>query len=250
MIDLLRDPVWQFIGAILGILAIIVSIIIFLIQRKNKIFSYEINSATAVLSGTEEISGQLKILYKGKVVKNVSLLVIKLMNTGNVPIISSDYERNVELVFNNCDKILSAEISESTPSNLSGEIYLSEKSVGLKPLLLNPNDSITLKILLSGSLDFFINGRIVGINKIGKKAYEIKWLSVIMFLGLGLFMAGLLLQPRNAATTIYLIPTHIREITFPSLFIQFGFYIMVITMTIYIVRYFFKFFIQSAPRGN
>ena len=58
MIELLRDPLWQFVGAILGFVAIGITIIIFWLQRTRKSLSYEILSNTSLLTIKEELEGK------------------------------------------------------------------------------------------------------------------------------------------------------------------------------------------------
>ena len=189
MPDILRDPLWQFVGAVLGIFAIIVSIVLFFVQRKKKTLSYEILSKTPVLSATEEIAGQLQILFQGKVVQKVYLLVIRLSNTGNVPIASSDYERPILIRFGEGARILTAEVSESDPKNLNAKVDIHDQGVLVKPVLLNSGDSITIKSLVSdysGQLD--IDGRIIGVKNIcPKRDTSNIWSAILMVAGMVLF---------------------------------------------------------------
>ncbi len=191
--DFIRDPLWQFVGAVLAVLAIIISIALFFFQRKNKTLAYEIISRTAVLSASEEIAGKLQILFQGEPVRKVHLLVLRLTNNGNVPITSADYEREISFTFSDCEKILSAEISEIMPQQLQAEISVKDKGITIKPLLLNPGDSITLKTLISGfenSID--IDGRVVGVKAIEKKTESFGWSSALMSIGLILVSIGLI----------------------------------------------------------
>lgn len=184
MIDFFRDPAWQFVGTILAVLAIIISIVLFFAQRKRKVLAYEIISQTAILSEADEVSGKLQILFQGETVKNVHLLVIKLINMGNVPIVSADYEREVKLEFKDSEKILSAEIAETTPDNLSGEIFLNDKNIMLKPILLNPKDAIVIKILISGFQGtVHLDGRIIGVKSIGIVTDSPWWFWALLLLG-------------------------------------------------------------------
>lgn len=190
--DFIRDPLWQFVGAILGILAIIVTIILFFIQRRKKSLTYEIISRTSVLSASDEVSGKLQILYQGEAVRKVNLLVLKLANTGNVPITTLDYEREVSFIFTDCEKILSAELSEVQPTNLAAEIVTKEKSVSLKPILLNPGDSIILKLLISGfDNKIEIDGRVVGVKSISKRTDSNSWSFLLMLAGIIMASIGI-----------------------------------------------------------
>ena len=195
--DFIRDPLWQFIGALLAVLAIIISIILFLIQRRKKILAYEIISRTPVLSAFEEISGKLQILFEGESVRKVHLLVIKLSNIGNVPVTSADYEREIEFRFTDCDKILSAEISKTNPPNLTVEIQTNEKEIILQPLLLNPGDSLTIKTLISNFNHIAVQGRVTGVKSISEKQ-ESNSLSIILtILGLISIMISIILISTN-----------------------------------------------------
>lgn len=198
MIDFFRDPVWQFVGALLALAAIIISIILFLAQRKRKKLSYEIISKTGILSASEEISGKFQILFQGETVKNVHLLMVRFCNTGNLPITTGDYERLVSLNFKKSERILSAEVSETTPPNLFAKLRTTNQSIELDPILLNPGDSISIKILISEyQNEFEIDGRIVGVRSVEKRVESLGWSMFLMILGLFLISIGMAIMTRN-----------------------------------------------------
>lgn len=184
MDNILRDPVWQFIGALLGLLAILISVWIFFAQRKNKMLVYDILSDSSILSTTDQISGKLKILFQNKPVKNVSLVVIRVINSGNVPITSKDYERNVRFIFNKDVKILTAEVAETQPESLGAEISIVEKNIiALEPVLLNGGDTVTVKALISEySKGLKVDGRIVGVKEIKKQTEGTETITTFIFL--------------------------------------------------------------------
>lgn len=172
MWDILRDPMWQFIGAILAAAAIFISIALYLRQRRRKDLSYEIVSRTPLLSVStraQEIKKQLQILFNGKPVQQVHLIVIKIINSGNMPILSTDYERPVSLNLGEEAQILTAEVVETDPDSLRTSARIEGKSVVLTPSLLNEKDSITLKMLVSRFVNqITVDGRIVGVKNIRK----------------------------------------------------------------------------------
>ena len=110
--NLLRDPLWQFIGVIatlIGILialnsfigtlaaavALIASLFIFILLypniRPNKTIFFRLISDTIILSIKEEkdIKGELRILYKEEDIKeDIHLVIIKLWNPSSSPILS------------------------------------------------------------------------------------------------------------------------------------------------------------------
>ena len=92
MSEFFRDPIWQFVGALLALLAIGISIYFFFLQRKKKALSYRILTDTELLTVDEQIKGEIKIIYGKLPIQNVHLLVMKVENNGNMPILSSDFE--------------------------------------------------------------------------------------------------------------------------------------------------------------
>lgn len=166
MSDILRDPMWQFVAALLAAIAILVSIILYLKQRRRKALSYEILSRTPLLSVKEEIKKQLKILYDGKPVRQVHLVVVRIVNSGNTPILSTDYERLISLNFGEEANVLTAEIVKTDPDSIQASFNVEGKSVVLTPTLLNTGDSFTLKMLITKFGEVKVDGRIVGVKEI------------------------------------------------------------------------------------
>jgi hypothetical protein len=188
----LRDPVWQFIGAVLAVLAIIVTLALYFMQRRRKILTYEILSRTPLLSVAEELEGKLQILFEGEPVQKVHLLVLKLANTGNVPVTTADYEKEVKFKFGDKTRILTAEVSEMNPSNLMATVSIDNESVVLKPVLLNSGDAVTIKALLSqfnGIVN--VDGRVVGVKAIEKKREGFAS-SIALLIGLSLTMLSMI----------------------------------------------------------
>jgi hypothetical protein len=167
MSDILRDPLWQFVGVIAALVAISISIILYMKSRSRKSLSYVIISRTPLLSVDREIKKDLQILYQGKPIQQVHLLLMKLINSGNVPVTASDFERPFSLLFSEDAKVIAAEIIKTKPESLRATIAFENQKVVLNPVLMNGGDSITLKILVSKlNGDFKVDGRIVGVKEI------------------------------------------------------------------------------------
>ena len=54
MSEILRDPMWTFIGVIFAILAVFVTVLIFFAQRKTKKLSYEVVTNTQLIGVKDE----------------------------------------------------------------------------------------------------------------------------------------------------------------------------------------------------
>jgi len=169
MLDFLKNPVVQavgtFLGAVLAVVSILLAIFLYLRSRQRKSLSYEVLSQYPLISVNDEIKGRLKILLDDISVKDVHLLIIKLINNGNVAITASDYERPLNLNFAGDAVIISADVVESNPKNLTPTITKSNKNVTLNPILINPNEFFTLKILVTGyNSSFSVDDRIAGVH--------------------------------------------------------------------------------------
>lgn len=191
MSEIMRDPMWQFIiGVLIAIAAIVVTIIVYLKQRTRKSLSYEILSLNPLLSVKEEIKEKVQILYEGKPVEKVHLILARIINSGNVPIESNQYERHVSLSFGKEAQILTAEVNKTNPESLQASIKVEGNKVVLTPVLLNDGDSITLKMLVSQFDEISVDGRIVGVKRIEKYTETSFRIFFLTLSGLVLYTVG------------------------------------------------------------
>lgn len=161
--DWLRDPVWQFVGVVVGIATFVIAIFW---QQKRKKIAYEIISNTRLLSVKDEVKSRLQILFDQQPVNNLNLVILKIYNAGNEPIPPEDYKDKLAIEFGDSAQILEAEVVEVSPKNIQAKIDQTPNSISLTPLLLNAGDSIKLKILLAKYSHIHVTGRIAGVNQI------------------------------------------------------------------------------------
>jgi hypothetical protein len=169
MLEFLRYQVWQFVGALFGLAALIVSLVIYHRQKQQKAFSYEIIANTPLLSVSEEIRSRVQISLDGKVVEDVRYLLVRCKNTGNIPILASDFVEAISIALQQQAAIISAEIIETIPKNLRSELEVSQEGnvVTLQPVLFNASDTVVVKLLASqanGPVE--VTGRIVGVRQV------------------------------------------------------------------------------------
>ncbi len=166
MPDIVRDPVWQFVGAVVTLLAIPVSILIAWWQTKRKSMSYEIITETPVLKQAEGVDDVLQLSFHGKRVRDVWLVVVKLANSGSALIAPSDFERPISLRFGTEASVLTAELAEVRPRGMEPVLTVERDGVYIEPLLMNPRDSIVLKTLLTGFDSVSVIARIGGVRHV------------------------------------------------------------------------------------
>lgn len=169
--SILSNPIWAVIAAIAAVVAIFISIK----HHQRKAISYKIVSDTPLLSLKEEVKSRVQVLFDAKPVSNTRLVVLKVFNSGNVPIEVKEFENNepIKIDFGNSTEILDAELLESFPSDIKDKAKVTFKDeiggVMLEPLLLNSKDSVTLKVLLAQthlSKEIKVTARIVGVHQI------------------------------------------------------------------------------------
>ena len=203
MLELLRDPIWQFAGAVLALVAIAISVALYFAQRQRKDVTYELLSNTPLLTLREKGLGQLQLTYNGVPVDNPRLAVIRLTNSGNMAIATADYERPISFAFGEGSTVLSSAITATCPDNLTVSVETRDNLVVLQPALLNPRDSLTLKLLVSGEeRDLRADGRIHGVHRI-HPAVERLWIDwILLTVGLLLLISGAIISPKPEATPV------------------------------------------------
>src|SRR5262245_52284776 len=158
---LLRDPLWQFVGATVAAFALIVSVIVSLIQRQKKKLEYEVITDRPLLTFGEEVRGRLRVLVDERPVDDPALVVVLISNRGNVPIRAADFERPLILRFGGNAQLLSADITDQQPPNLHATVTVDANIAVLQPILLNPADIVEIKCLVSGEHAVTAEARIV-----------------------------------------------------------------------------------------
>lgn len=182
-----------------AVVATALSILIYRWQKARKRISWQLTANNRLLTVSEELDQKLEVRYEGIPVKDVSVLLVRISNTGNQPVTALDVERPIAIMTGIASKILSVAVVEVEPPSLRPIIVLSESSVSIEPILLNVQDSITLKLITSDLDDVTLDGRIAGVSKfhrndhpdaVRRRRFAIAGLSLTM-LGGGIMYFGL-----------------------------------------------------------
>jgi hypothetical protein len=210
MLEFLRDSIWQFIGAIFGIIAILISLVIFFLQRSKKSLAYEVVTSSPLFTAKEEIKEDLEVYFKKKLVKDVQLIILKVKNDGNQPILKTDFDEPLKFIFDNNSEVLTAEIISKTES-LTIALLVNNNEITINPSLLNSGDFFEIKVVNSQESDVKCEGRVVGIEKIRKNTesskkgffselrYNVTKIGLlIMFILLGVSIVGMAVDFLNS----------------------------------------------------
>ena len=110
----------------------------------------------------------LQISLNGQNVESPYISTIELVNNGSKPILSSDFDGALQIRMANDAKLISAEITSTTPKNIPAQVTTSGNGAAISPFLSNPIDSITFATITSVPRpEFEVRARIVGINDVG-----------------------------------------------------------------------------------
>lgn len=162
--ELLREPVWQFIGALAAIFGIFIAVAIYRAEqaredrRAVKQLSYEVVANTPLFNVVGDIKPRIEVRLDGNPVEDVHYVMISFSNSGNIVIEKSDQDPDISIgiSFGDGAQIIEADIVQAQPPDLPVKLRVETNKVTLDPLLLNPGDSIVFKALVSqfeGNLD-------------------------------------------------------------------------------------------------
>ena len=153
----IRDPVWQFIGVVFANVLFFGGIAFYLFyQKPTKELRVIVLTNTPLVSVAQEISNQLEIadeieiFYQGRPVQNVSLIDIQVLNSGNQPLVETDFRKPISFSFNADFEIVHFDFVESNPPNIATGARLNKLSsheIEISPTLLNPADWVRVRLL-------------------------------------------------------------------------------------------------------
>jgi hypothetical protein len=165
VVTILRDPM---VRTILAIVALCVTVGLFLAGRRRKRLSYLL-SETRVLGVHEAVNpSRVQILFDGEPVTEVRLVIITVNNWGNEPIRVDDFERPLRFSWPEPARILMAEVTEVNPESLQPTIKAGINEIVVDPLLLNPGDWLQIKTLINQVSKLSVDARVVGVKRVTK----------------------------------------------------------------------------------
>jgi hypothetical protein len=172
------NRLWPVISALAALVAVFVTVVIFFVGQRGRAKQLEavvLSKTTLLNPDIGSARSKLRVIYQDKEVRNVSIIQVRLRNSGAQPIRSVDIEEPIQINLKGIEKLISAEIVHAEPPELTIKPSLLVNSVILNKSLLNPDDQFTLEIAsvpASGmeSSVHGVGGRIAGVKKIDFRA--------------------------------------------------------------------------------
>ena len=170
--DVLGSPVWTFLATVLAAAAIWVSIWLYRRQRTRKSLSYSVK-VTELVSVHQAAKGRIKILFDEEEIEQAQLIEARIENDGNVPITMGDFQQPFVFDLGEGATALTADITKCAPDDLPAYVSAHKNEVEIQPLLLNPEDDLTIKIFARNLHHRPVpHCRIVGVSKLRDAAAD------------------------------------------------------------------------------
>jgi hypothetical protein len=201
---MIRRYLWQFLGALLALGAIFSTYDVFMRSRPVKELQVILNSASPLvrskplIPGHIQTSSSVQLTFNNNVISNAAIYQVTVKNTGNQPILESDYNQPLAFYFTPKDVILEIAVTASDPANIG--MILNQTSTyqaEADPVLLNPGDTVSINFIVTTPDDtslidhFHVNGRIVGVKEIklvpspkpARASLDLKNISIFSMMG-------------------------------------------------------------------
>jgi hypothetical protein len=159
-------------------IGIFVSVYLWVLNQKRKRLSYRVLSCGPILKVKGSSRKHLSVAFDGTSVDDACLIVVRLTNSGHLPITAGDYTTDLSINFNPGSRVLMADVALSSPADLDDRVRQSDSNLGLiknleatrvvlRPVLMNDGDSVTYQIVVRnhrGGLN--VRGHINGVSSV------------------------------------------------------------------------------------
>jgi hypothetical protein len=183
----LSNPIYQGIGALLGLAAIIITLVLWWTARKRKQLSYQIVSDTPLVSVREEaeLKGRLKVLFDDVPAQDLELsaVIVRVFNSGNVAIGEDDYFGHpIEIQFGGNAEVLTTNVIKTGPDDFDARATADGTKALLHPVLLNKGQSVEIKSLVKQKSSFRLYAHIkdVQVRKSDEKSTNVRSLLAVI----------------------------------------------------------------------
>lgn len=176
MDQLLRDPIWQFVGVAISLVALVVAVIAIRAQQQRRSLGYYFASDRPILYVFDDkLKDRLTLSLDGQPVRGLSTYEVAVFNDGNVPILPADYVEPLRIQFGTGFKVLAVAVSDSSPPDLGVAVEAEGGAYRASPALLNPGDHYVIQFLVDqSSRDHYasptVRGRIAGVKELKSRS--------------------------------------------------------------------------------
>ncbi len=196
MLEFLRDAVWQFVGALFTLAAIGVSVWVYIAQTPRKRLLIErVARVPLVTIGADRIPG-LQITIDGRKIEKATVVLIRITNSGKVPLMAGDFDQNITLDFEAGAVVLDAQIADTQPKHLPITTDHSANLVTFSKNLMNPGDTFLCRVLIQDSSGNYVpKARVAGVREIDTSPPFSMLRPLAMLVAVSMIFASYFLSP-------------------------------------------------------
>jgi hypothetical protein len=166
----LKSPVWQGVGAIVSIAALVISTFItYDIYQKSSPFSeltIEQGYSFNPIAFGENAKKRISMSVDGENVQDVQVYYFRINNTGKAPILPTDYIEPLKISTQKPFRIIAIEKQSAKPQDLTVDWNrINTEAFQIKPMLLNPGDSFGTLVFVSQEPAPVVKGNKIDLKK-------------------------------------------------------------------------------------
>ncbi len=169
---------WQIIAVIIAILLLIVAILGIYTKKRKKI-GYELIEEIPLMN-VNDYTDRIELLFDKKKVKDIELVLFKIVNCGNTVITEDVFKTPINIYFGKKAEVLDIGIKEKKPNNIDVKIENKKNHAEIKSLLLNKKDYVIFLAFISNYEDLQIISRMIDIPKFTDLTYRRELLKAIL----------------------------------------------------------------------
>jgi hypothetical protein len=174
---------WKFfLTAVLALAGVLVPLLIWQWDTNPHAITARLISSVALQPRGSSSIDELQVTLDGVKVQDPYLSAVQIVNSGAKPIAATDFEGPLDLTVLEPIRLVKARVVTTDPPGIPVAITFSPSGAQIKPLLLNPGDTLTLSLISSGGQPTFeAQGRISGVKKLNNESNLVKhpgWLEV------------------------------------------------------------------------
>ncbi|GAA2608939.1 hypothetical protein ACWCO0_30335 [Streptomyces tubercidicus] len=155
-------------GAVVGILGLVLAFLSHRRHQRTRI-GYRLVADSHLVQNMDGIEN-LGIHYDGRVLSRPRLMVLEIINAGNVAVRREDYQDDLKATFPGGVEIVWSSV-HGTPSSVTADVRVAADTVELGRPLLNAQDVLTLQVLVNGDVTGVeITGRAAGFSEVERLA--------------------------------------------------------------------------------
>jgi len=218
--ELLPKWLWDFLILAIPLIGLVMVLLPYMLPAKKEL-SYEILSESRIVDLDAPPVKGLAASYHGAPLSKLSSLLIRIVNTGKIPIDTDSFDTDLWIPFGENAKVLHFNVTNRSPDNLVPDAVFDEGNLVIKPLFLNPGDEFTVNLFVAGEYETpILEGKIGGVDAFNHLAREMRFMTVpkssLTYLGAGTsfflltfvygYLAGLMTSGRRYPDRRLVIP--------------------------------------------